>query len=254
MRAGERVQPVRDIVAVILAAGEGKRMHSDLPKVLHEIQGRPMVRYVIDAVQALGPDLAVVVTGHQAERVEAACVGTGVTFARQTEQLGTGHAVMQTLPLWSRRVGTVVVLNGDVPGLGTETIRRFIEFHRGGGFAATVLTARLPNPEGYGRVVRDDAGRLLRIVEHKDADERERAIDEINSGLFCFEAADLARALGRLTRGNVQNEYYLTDVIGLLAEGGRPVGAYCVDDWREVAGVNDPSELEAARRFVVGPP
>ncbi|HXV14917.1 MAG TPA: NTP transferase domain-containing protein [Candidatus Krumholzibacteria bacterium] len=248
------MQRVRDIAVVILAAGQGKRMQSDLPKVLHEINARPMIRFVIDAVQALGPDRVVVVVGHQAERVEAACRGTGVSFARQTRQLGTGHAVMQALPLLSGYAGTIVVLNGDVPGLKTETIRRFIEFHRASGFAATVLTARLPDPGGYGRIVRDAAGRLQRIVEHKDASESERAIDEINSGLFCFEAADLAASIGRVGRGNAQNEYYLTDVIGVLASAGRPVGAYCVDDSREVAGVNDLGELEAARRFVGGAP
>ncbi len=244
------MQRVRDIAAVILAAGQGKRMHSDLPKVLHQIDGRPMVAYVIESVLALGPDKVVVVTGHQAERVEAACAGTGVAFARQTQQLGTGHAVMQALPLLESYQGTIVVLNGDVPGLRTETMRAFIAYHRAHQFAATVLTAKLPDPSGYGRILRDESGRLLRIVEHKDASERERAIDEINSGLFCFEATDLVASLGRVGRGNAQNEYYLTDVIGLLADAGRAVGAYCVDDAREVAGVNDPGELEAARRFV----
>jgi bifunctional UDP-N-acetylglucosamine pyrophosphorylase / glucosamine-1-phosphate N-acetyltransferase len=248
------VQRVKDIAAVILAAGQGKRMQSDLPKVLHEIDGRPMVRYVIDAVQALGPELVVVVTGHQAERVESACAGTGVAFVRQPQQLGTGHAVMQAVPLLATFQGTILVLNGDVPGLQTETIRRFVEFHRGSAFAATVLTARLPDPAGYGRIVRDESGRLSHIVEHKDATPREREIDEINSGLFCFEARDLKSALARVGRGNAQNEYYLTDVIGLLSSDGRPVGAYCVEDAREVAGVNDLDELEAARRFVARAP
>ena len=241
---------MNDIAAVILAAGQGKRMQSDLPKVLHEIDGRPMVRYVIDAVQALGAQPVVVVTGHQAERVEAACAGTGVAFVRQSPQLGTGHAVMQAAPLLANFRGTILVLNGDVPGLKTETIRRFVEFHRASGFAATVLTARLPDPAGYGRIVRDAEGRLSRIVEHKDATPREREIDEINSGLFCFEAPDLASALSRIGRGNAQNEYYLTDVIELLGGDGRAVGAYCVEDAREVAGVNDLRELEDARRFV----
>lgn len=235
---------------VILAAGQGKRMQSDLPKVLHEIDGRPMVCYVIDAVQTLGPELVVVVTGHQAARVESACADTGVAFVRQPQQLGTGHAVMQAVPLLSKFHGTILVLNGDVPGLKPETIRRFVEFHRASGAAATVLSAKLPDPSGYGRIVRDGAGRLYRIVEHKDASEREREIDEVNSGLFCFEADDLKSTLVGITRGNAQNEYYLTDVIGLLAAAGRPVGAYRVDDAREVAGVNDLDELEAARRFV----
>lgn len=240
------------MAAIILAAGQGKRMQSDLPKVLHQIDGRPMVRYVIDAVQRLGPEHLVVVTGHRAELVEAACAGTGVSFARQAQQLGTGHAVMQALPLLDGFDGTIVVLNGDVPGLKPETIRRFIEFHRGSNFAATVLTARLRDPTGYGRIVRGASGQLSRIVEHKDATDDERAIDEINSGLFCFQADELRATIGRVGRGNAQNEYYLTDVIELLAAGGKPVGAYCVDDSREVAGVNDLGELEAVRRFVGG--
>ena len=242
------------IAAIILAAGQGKRMLSDLPKVLHEIDGRPMVRFVIDAVQRVAPERIVVVTGHQAERVESACAGTGVRYARQAQQLGTGHAVMQALPLLDGFDGTIVVLNGDVPGLRPETIRRFIDYHRESGYTATVLTAKLPDPGGYGRIVRAADGGLVRIVEHKDAGENERAIDEINSGLFCFESEALRATIGRVGRGNAQNEYYLTDVIGLLAASGKPVGAYCVDDAREVAGVNDLGELEAVRRFVAGSP
>ncbi|HEX5132012.1 MAG TPA: NTP transferase domain-containing protein [Candidatus Krumholzibacteria bacterium] len=238
------------LAVVILAAGQGKRMNSDLPKVLHAIGGRPMLLHVIDRVRRLSPARVVVVTGYQAERVETACRASGVEFARQDQQLGTGHAVMQTAPLLASFAGTVVVLNGDVPGLRSETVAAFIAHHRNSGSAATVLTAELDDPSGYGRIVRDETGGLARIVEHRDATPDERAIREINSGLFCFEAAELFPALGRLTRGNSQNEYYLTDVIGLLHAEGRPVAAYRVDDPREVAGVNNPDELEAVRRFV----
>jgi bifunctional UDP-N-acetylglucosamine pyrophosphorylase/glucosamine-1-phosphate N-acetyltransferase len=248
----ERV--IKDVAAVILAAGQGKRMNSDLPKVLHTIGERPMVLHVIDVVKAIGAARVIVVTGYQAERVESACAGTGVLFARQHEQLGTGHAVMQAEGHLAGFDGTVVVLNGDVPGLRAATIRRFIEHHRAGGGAATVLTARVADPAGYGRIVRDAAGKLERIVEHRDATDAERAIDEINSGLFCFEARELFPALRRVTRRNAQNEYYLTDVIGLLRAEGRGVAAYCVDDPREVSGVNNPDELDAVRRFVEGAP
>jgi bifunctional UDP-N-acetylglucosamine pyrophosphorylase / glucosamine-1-phosphate N-acetyltransferase len=242
------------IAVVILAAGQGKRMNSDLPKVLHTIFDRPMILHVIDAVESIQPDRVVVVTGYQAERVEAACADTRVEFVRQAEQLGTGHAVMQTAPLLASFGGTVLVLNGDVPGLKAETIRRFIDYHRASGFSATVLTAVLDDPTGYGRIVRDAGGALERIVEHRDATPAERAIAEVNSGLFCFEARELFPALQRVTTGNSQNEYYLTDVIGLLRSEGRPVGAYRVDDAREVAGVNNTEELEAVRRFVGGRP
>jgi UDP-N-acetylglucosamine diphosphorylase/glucosamine-1-phosphate N-acetyltransferase len=241
---------MKNIAAVILAAGMGKRMKSDLPKVLHAVGGRPMLLHVIDAVKAIGASPIVVITGYQAERVEAACAGTGVAFARQPEQLGTGHAVMQAEPALSGYDGTAVVLNGDVPGLRTETIRDFIAYHEREHALATVLTARLDDPAGYGRIVRDAHGNLLRIVEQKDASESERAIQEINSGLFCFEIPELFSALKRVDRKNAQNEYYITDVIGLFAAEGKRVAAWCIEDAREVAGVNNPDELDAVRRFV----
>jgi len=228
----------------------GKRMKSDLPKVLHAVGERPMLLHVIDAVKAVGAAPIVVITGYQAGRVEAACAGTGVIFARQEQQLGTGHAVMQAEPALAAQGGTVVVLNGDVPGLRPRTIRDFVAHHDGEHAVATVLTAMLDDPTGYGRIVRDANGNLLRIVEEKDASESERAIREINSGLFCFEAAELFSALKRVDRRNAQNEYYITDVIGLLAAEGKRVAAWCIEDAREVAGVNNLDELDAVRRFV----
>jgi bifunctional UDP-N-acetylglucosamine pyrophosphorylase / glucosamine-1-phosphate N-acetyltransferase len=240
----------KDVAVVILAAGQGKRMNSDLPKVLHDIGGRPMIRHVIENVKRLAPGRMVVVTGYQAERVEDACRDAAVEFARQHEQLGTGHAVMQTAPMLESWGGPVLVLNGDVPGLRAETVGAFLEHHRRSGAAATVLTAELEDAAGYGRIVRGTDGGLERIVEHRDATPGERAIREINSGLFCFDADVLFPALHRVTRRNAQNEYYLTDVIGLLHAEGRPVAAWRVRDAREVAGVNNPDELEAVRRFV----
>jgi bifunctional UDP-N-acetylglucosamine pyrophosphorylase/glucosamine-1-phosphate N-acetyltransferase len=242
------------LAAVILAAGQGKRMQSDLPKVLHAVGGRAMVLHVVDAVKAVGASPVIVVTGYQAERVEAVCAGAGVEFARQTEQLGTGHAVMQTEPQLAGMDGTIVVLNGDVPGLRPRTIREFVAYHASKQATATVLTATLDDPAGYGRIVRADDGRLLRIVEDRDATPEERTIREINSGLFCFAATELFPALKRVTRRNSQNEYYLTDVIGLFATEGRTVAAYCIEDAREVAGVNNPDELDAVRRFVSDTP
>jgi UDP-N-acetylglucosamine diphosphorylase/glucosamine-1-phosphate N-acetyltransferase len=231
----------------------GKRMQSDLPKVLHAVGGRPMVLQVIDAVKANGASPIVVITGYQAERVEAACANSGVVFARQSEQLGTGHAVMQAEPALAGYAGTVVVLNGDVPGLRPQTIRDFIAYHESERASATVLTALIDDPSGYGRIVRDGRGILRSIVEQKDATPEERAIREINSGLFCFEAEELFSALKRVTRRNAQNEYYITDVIGLLAGEGKRVAAWRIDDAREVAGVNNPDELDAVRRFVGEP-
>lgn len=238
------------VAAVILAAGMGKRMQSDLPKVLHAVGGRPMVLHVIDAVSAVGASPIVVITGYQAERVEAACADVDVLFARQEQQLGTGHAVMQAAAALSGHARTIIVLNGDVPGLRPATIRAFIDYHEHERAAATVLTAVLEDATGYGRIVRDDEGHVLRIVEEKDASPEERAIREINSGLFCFEAPELFPALKRVTRRNAQNEYYITDVIGLLQAEGKRVAAWRIEDAREVAGVNNPDELDAVRRFV----
>jgi len=243
---------VEAIVAVILAAGQGTRMKSDLPKVLHPIDGRPMVAYVIDTIREVGIGRILAVIGYQAERVRRAVDESGVEFVVQAEQLGTGHAVIQCEPALDGFAGTVVVLSGDVPGLRAATLRSFIAHHRRRGAAATVMTARVADPSGYGRIVRDSDDTLSRIVEHKDADPEVLAIDEINAGLYCFESALLFGALRRTGRENAQNEYYLTDVIEELKAQGLVVEAYCVEDEREVAGVNTVAELDAMRAFMSG--
>lgn len=235
--------------AVILAAGQGTRMESDMPKVLHEIGGRPMVSFVIDAVRTIEPDGIIVVVGYQSERVRSALEDEDVDFVLQEEQLGTGHAVLQCRSALSGFNGTVVVLNGDVPCLKPETIRRFVEYHSSERAAATVLTAVMDDATGYGRILRAADGSLLKIVEHKDCDEAQLRIKEINSGLFCFENERLFAALDETDRDNAQNEYYLTDVVEWLNDKGFKVGAYCVDDTNEVAGVNNVRELEEVRKF-----
>lgn len=240
-------------VAVILAAGQGTRMKSDLPKVLHTVDDRPMVSYVIDTVRAAGFERTIVVVGHRADLVREALGGqSDVEFVLQTEQLGTGHAVIQCEPALSSFAGTVVVLSGDVPGMRVGTLKDFLNYHRERAATATVMSARLPDPTGYGRIIRDADDSLQRIVEHKDATEDERAIDEVNAGLYCFEREPLFAALKQTDRVNAQNEYYLTDVIGKIKSEGRPVAAWCVPDAREVAGVNTVAELEAVREFMRG--
>lgn len=236
--------------AVVLAAGQGKRMKSDLPKVLHTIAGVPMVRYVIDAVRDAGIERVIVVVGYQGDRVVEACADAGVEFVRQEEQLGTGHAVIQAEPFLDGFEGTVIVLNGDVPALRAATLRAFISHHESSGALATVLTARLDDPSGYGRIVRGEGGELERIVEDGDATDREREIDEINSGLFCFDARELFSVLRTTNRENVQNEYYVTDAIEKIRERGLRVAAWCVEDSREVAGVNTAHELDSVREFI----
>jgi bifunctional UDP-N-acetylglucosamine pyrophosphorylase/glucosamine-1-phosphate N-acetyltransferase len=240
------------LAAVILAAGKGTRMSSDLPKVLHLVNGRPMVMLVIETIEKVPADRICVVVGYRAELVEAACRGKSVSFVHQAEQLGTGHAVQQCETSLRDYEGTVLVLNGDVPCLQDTTIREFVAEHRRTGAAATVLTTVIGNPKGYGRIIRDEKDRLLKIVEETDATEAERRIREINSGLFCFEKRELFDSLTGVKCDNAQREYYLTDVIALLKAKERPVAAYCIDDQREVAGVNTDAELEQVRKYFQG--
>jgi len=236
--------------AIILAAGQGTRMKSDLPKVLHTIDDRPMVSFVVESVRDFSSDKTVVVVGYQADRVREALRGSGVEFVVQEQQLGTGHAVMQCEEALSGSEGTVMVLNGDVPCLRADTLRGFAAFHADQDAAGTVLTAVLPDATGYGRIVRAPDDSLLKIVEHKDASPDELDIREINSGLFCFDKKALFEALHGLDRDNSQAEYYLTDVIELMRGSGLKVGAYRVEDEREVSGVNNVEELEDIRRYI----
>ncbi len=240
------------IAAIVLAAGKGTRMTADLPKVLHTIDERPMISYVIDAIQSVAGDRVYLVVGYGADQVMKACSDRGVHFVKQEPQLGTGHAVMQCEEALEGFAGTVIVLNGDVPCLRSETIRQFVEYHSKRGGAATVLTAILDNPGGYGRIVKGDDGALAAIVEEKDADEGTKAINEINSGLFCFAGDKLFAALSSIDRGNAQNEYYLTDVIAKLKRAGDGVYSYCVSDAQEIAGVNTDEELDVIRRRLRG--
>ena len=233
--------------AIILAAGKGTRMSSDLPKVLHDVGGKPMVGHVIDALRPLTAGRIYLIVGYRAELVEEVCKDEGVHFVLQREQLGTGHAVMQAEQALGEFDGTVLVLNGDVPCIRTATIEAFVRYHQAEGAAATVMTARLEDASGYGRIIREPDGSLARIVEHKDASGGERAINEINSGLFCFDRRRLFEALEATSRDNTQGEYYLTDVIEVLKARGEPVRACCVDDAREVTGVNTDAELDAIR-------
>jgi UDP-N-acetylglucosamine diphosphorylase/glucosamine-1-phosphate N-acetyltransferase len=240
------------IAAIVLAAGKGTRMTADLPKVLHPVGERTMLDYVVDAVTPFAGSRVYIVVGYKADEVIEACGDRRVNFVLQEEQLGTGHAVMQCRDALKGFSGTIVVLNGDVPCLKKETVGEFVEFHRERDAAATVLTARLDDPTGYGRIVKDETGSLTGIVEEKDADEATKQIKEINSGLFCFDAVMLFEALGSVDQNNAQNEYYLTDVIARLKQSGFDVFSYCVGDAGEVAGVNTDEELEAVREYLLG--
>lgn len=238
-----------DLLAVILAAGKGTRMKSALPKVLHEIGGKPMVQHVLDAAHIAGANKKVVVVGFGAECVETA-LGNQAEFVVQEEQLGTGHAVMQAKEYLRDFDGTVMVLCGDTPLLTGETLKKLFAEHKSAAAAATVLTAHMPNPTGYGRVIRDASGQVLKIVEQKDANSRELAVNEINTGIYCFERAALFDALQNINCDNMQGEYYLTDVIGILATSHSKVWAVQVDDYQDTLGINSRMQLAEAEKIV----
>ena len=232
-----------DVTAVILAAGEGKRMKSNRPKVLHEICGRPLLGHVLAALENLCTD-KIVVIGHGAAEVKAA-FGRSVRYALQEEQLGTGHAVMQAVPQLSGR-GEVIVLCGDTPLLSSETLAGLLKEHRQTAAAATVLTACVPNPFGYGKIIRSVSGALEKIVEEKDASDQEKTVAEINTGTYIFAAEALLNVLKRLNNKNAQGEYYLTDCIALLIDEGLRVSSFCLEDYRHALGINDRSQLAEA--------
>ncbi len=239
-----------DKVALILAAGKGKRMKSDLPKVLHKLNGRYIVEYVVDAARQAGLERQILVIGHQAEKVEEALSGLGVEFALQEEQLGTGHAVMMAEPLLDGFRGDLVVLCGDMPLVRPRTIRRLFEERHRLGAAAVVLTAILDNPSKYGRIVRDKKGLLKAIVEYRDADNEVRGIKEVNTGAYCFDWEKLQPVLGKLRDDNDQREYYLTDSVSILVEHGETVGAIVAEDPKEGFGINSASELEMVENII----
>src|SRR5262245_46777226 len=230
------------LTAVILAAGEGVRMRSRRPKALHELCGRRLIEYPIKAAAALGARLVVVI-GRDADQVGLAVKAVSdAALVEQKERLGTGHALLQARGACAEDSGAILVLPGDMPLLSEETLGRLVTHHRETGAAATLLTAELEDPTGYGRVVREN-GRPIAIVEHRDATPAQRAIREIGTSAYCFDARALWPVLSRVKSRNQQGEYYLTDVIGLLHEEGRRVEAVKVDDPREGLGVNDRRQL-----------
>ncbi|MEV0154861.1 bifunctional UDP-N-acetylglucosamine diphosphorylase/glucosamine-1-phosphate N-acetyltransferase GlmU [Micromonospora sp. NPDC050686] len=237
---------------VVLAAGEGKRMKSALPKVLHPLLGRTLIGHVLSAAAPLAAERTVVVVGHRAEQVREhlAEVAPQATPVLQEQQLGTGHAVRIALEAVPEATGTLVVLNGDVPLLRAETVAALVDTHEGAGAAATVLAAEVPDPAGLGRIVRDDAGQLERIVEERDATPEQRGLREINAGIYAFDAARLREALGKLSSDNDQGEEYLTDVFELFVSAGEPVAVHVAGDHTETLGCNDRVELAGLRRLL----
>lgn len=231
------------LTAVVMAAGKSTRMKSRLPKPLHLLCGKPLLSYILDACEAAGAKRTIVVVGHEAERVQETFSGR-CEFALQAEQLGTGHAVMVTRPLLNGNTGDLLVLPGDTPLIDGDTLRKLVAHHRQTGAVATLLSAVLPHDAGmYGRVLRDRAGKVLGVVEAKDATSEQLAGREINTSIYCFKVPALFDALNQIRPDNAQGEYYLTDVIGLLTREGQKVEAVVADDWQVTLGVNTRVEM-----------
>ena len=234
---------------IVLAAGKGTRMKSKLYKVLHQVCGKSMVEYVVEAAQAIKPDKIVTIVGNGAEEVKKVLADKS-EFVLQKKQLGTGDAVLTASDELAAEKGATLVITGDTPLFTSQTFQKLFDYHQSKGNAATVLTAQVPNPYGYGRIIRDDQDNVLRIVEQKDATAAELKINEINTGVFCFDNQLLFSALKKVDNHNAQGEYYLTDVLEILRNKGQRIGAYKMPDFSESLGVNDRSALAQATKIM----
>lgn len=236
-------------MAIVLAAGLGKRMKSKLHKVLHPVCGKAMVSHVIDATKSANVERTVVIVGHGSEEVKAA-LGNEVEYAVQEQQLGTGHAVMQAESLLKDEEGVTFVLCGDTPLITARSLTDMVNMHLQSGAAATVASAILEQPQGYGRIIRNESGRVEKIVEQKDCNEKEEKVQEINAGIYCFDNQKLFQALKQVGNNNAQGEYYLTDVIGILKNKNESIQAYVLESESEAMGVNDRVALAEAERVM----
>ena len=240
------------LAIIIMAAGKGTRMQSELPKVLHQANGRPLLDYVLDTANALDPAKILLIVGHQADLVKASAARYQVSTALQEPQLGTGHAVMQAEAALGDFEGEILILSGDAPLINARTLHELIAFHRSKNGAATVLTAELQDPTGYGRIIRaSDSDNVLKIVEQKDASQEELAVREINSGIYLFNAPLLFQALREVNTNNAQKEYYLTDVFGICFRNGKSVYAFKTENAEEILGINTPEQLMEAERLLL---
>ena len=239
-----------NISALILAAGLGTRMKSNKAKVLHEVLFKPMILHVLDTVQALAPDNIYVIVGHQREKVAELVSGYRASCIVQEEQLGTGHAVLCAEKELNKSEGTVLILSGDVPLVKAATLRAMLDAHTANRPVLTVMTATLHDPTNYGRIVRDDRGRLMGIVEEKDASEAQRKIREVNAGIYCADTAFLFQTLKKVRPDNKQGEIYLTDIVKIAIDSKRKVNVFGGGGGEELLGINSRSELAAANKYL----
>lgn len=237
--------------ALILAAGKGTRMKSDIAKVLHVLNGKPLLYYSLAAAKDAGAEKIVAVIGHQAEKVREEFDGSGCVFVEQKPQLGTGHAVLQAKNVLADYQGLTVILCGDVPLLKAATIKFLVDNHIAANAVVSVLTTIPPPPHAYGRIVKDDKGNVIKIVEHKDATDEEKKIGEINTGIYCVDTKFLFAALGKVTNNNQQREYYLTDIVEIACREGQKVKSFIASDYIEVMGINTLEELARAEKYLL---
>ena len=242
---------MKNISAIILAAGKGTRMKSDLPKVLHKVNGKAMINHVIDLAREIGIEKIVVVIGFGKEMVKVETAYQKVLYAVQEQQLGTGHAVQICKEHFENDTGDVLVLSGDVPLLTSTTLETMLNLHQKETAHATLLTASLDDPHGYGRIVRDADGTVLKNVEEKDADDKMKAIKEINAGIYLFKVPDLFAALPKIKNDNLQGEYYLPDLIGDFVSHGKKVIPVLTENFAETMGVNTEAQLAEVEAILV---
>ena len=242
------------LYTLILAAGKGTRMKSDLPKVLHKINNKELIKYVIDQATDTGSDEIYVIVGYKRELVENAVkdYSKNLFFVEQKEQLGTGHAVMMAEEDLKDKTGNIIILCGDVPLLKSETLKAFLSHHNSSKAAATVLTTEFENPFGYGRIITDVEGNITKIVEEKDANESEKSVKEINSGVYLIDCKLMFSALKQINSNNAQNEYYLTDVMSILKNQNKKISTFIIEDNNEILGINTLEQLSLASDLMNG--
>ncbi len=241
--------PRQELAVVILAAGKGTRMLSDRAKVLHSLASRPLLIHVLDAVATLNPQRVIVVVGYQAGEVKKACEGRPVQFVEQKEQLGTGHAVLQTQAVLEDFKGDVLILCGDMPLIQSSTLQALLDKHHETGARCTLLSLKTKEKKDFGCVVRSSEGAVLRIVEARDASEQEKTIDEYNSGVYCFDKSILFKVLAFVDASNAQGEYYLTDTVGILSRDGHVVTCHSTQAADEIFGINSSEDLKKAEQI-----
>jgi len=240
---------MKDTAVIIMAAGKGKRMKSNLPKGLHNLAGKPILNYVLETVDQLKAKRKIIVIGYKSEKIKE-LTGDEIEYAEQVEQLGTAHAVLQAKRLLSNFEGDVLILSGDVPFLTINTLKRFLKYHKNNKFSCTLISTILENPHGYGRIVRDKEGKIKGIIEEVDLPEDKKGINEINTGIYCFNKEDLFPALEKIVPDNKQGEYYLTDTVKMLLKDGLNIGNVMVKDYSEVLGINTRVDLANASQKV----